>query len=70
MKTSYSFSNKLIVTIKDSNRFEKDKKGIKQREKDQMVLAEKIDDVSILERLNEIKKIENNLKSKEGAART
>ena len=46
------------MTIKDSN----DKKLIKHREKDQIMLAEKMAGLSALERLNEIKTVENNLK--------
>ena len=56
-----------MVTIKDFNGSIEEKErrdDTKQREKDQILLAEKIAKSSISEKLNEVKMVEDNLRRK------
>ena len=54
-----------MVTIKDFNGSKEDKiDDAKQREKDQIMLAEKMAKSSVSEKLNEVKMVEDNIKRK------
>ena len=54
-----------VVTIKDFSGSKEDKSDdAKQREKDQIMLAEKMAKSSVSEKLNEVKMVEDNIKRK------